>query len=297
MVVWRAVQMRVLRYRDPDELSEGLRGERRAGLTPRGLLFAALEARGEISLATLEDLDAVSSVRVGEKLSLVAPWMGQYFHLDAVHRLPGDAVLWNGDRRLGDSPVAARVAEVLAQWLKASSAKNLFLGCTPHLPGSWWARGDEVTALHAEGYLDCVVTAGGVLARKVEDRQLYYLSFSELGGTARRPAEWFEVFRSDLGPILLLERRLVGNRLVVTCEHGLVELDVGHLPDLVIETARVNMHTGFGVVGRIDGGAFAVTSGTVTPWGLTNLSPALLVGAPRQRLSDLPAALRAHLAR
>lgn len=288
--------MRVLRYRDPAELTEGLRAERRAGLTPRGLLFAALEARGEIVLATLEDLDAVSSVRVGEKLSLVAPWMGQYFHLDAVHRLPGEAVLWNGDRRLGDSPVAARVAEILAEWLKASSAKNLFLGCTPHLPGSWWARGTEVTALHAEGYLDCVVTSGGVLARKVEDLQLYYSSFAELC-TPRRSAEWTEVFRSDLGPILLLERRLVGHRLVVTCEHGLVELEVGHLPDLVIETSRVTMHAGFGVVGRVDGGAFAVTSGTVTPWGLTNLSPALLVGASRQRLSDLPAALRAHLAR
>ena len=54
---------------------------------------------------------------------------------------------------------------------------------------------------------------------------------------------------------------------------GLVEIDVSHLPDLVIETARVPMRSGFGVVGRIDGGAFAVTAGTIEPWGLTNMTP------------------------
>jgi len=46
----------------------------------------------------------------------------------------------------------------------------------------------------------------------------------------------------------------------------LIEIDVSHLPDLVIETARVPMRSGFGVVGRIDGGAFAVTAGTIEPW-------------------------------
>ena len=64
-----------------------------------------------------------------------------------------------------------------------------------------------------------------------------------------------------MGNILLVERRVLQYRLVLTCERGLVEIDVSHLPDLVIETARVPMRSGFGVVGRIDGGAFAVTAG------------------------------------
>jgi hypothetical protein len=82
-------------------------------------------------------------------------------------------------------------------------------------------------------------------------------------------------------------------RLVLTCERGLVEIDVSHLPDLVIETARVPMQSGFGVVGRIDGGAFAVTAGTIEPWGLTNMSPAMLVGSPTESLLELPKTLRA----
>ena len=96
-----------------------------------------------------------------------------------------------------------------------------------------------------------------------------------------------------MGNILLIERRVLQYRLVLTCERGLIEIDVSHLPDLVIETARVPMRSGFGVVGRIDGGAFAVTAGTIEPWGLTNMSPAMLVGSPTESLLDLPKTLRA----
>ena len=96
-----------------------------------------------------------------------------------------------------------------------------------------------------------------------------------------------------MGNILLVERRVLQYRLVLTCERGLVEIDVSHLPDLVIETARVPMRSGFGVVGRIDGGAFAVTAGTIEPWGLTNMSPAMLVGSPTESLLELPKTLRA----
>ena len=95
-----------------------------------------------------------------------------------------------------------------------------------------------------------------------------------------------------MGNILLLERRILQYRLVLTCERGLVEVDVSHLPDLVMETARVPMKSGFGVVGRIDGGAFAVTAGTVEPWGLTNMKPAMLVGSPNKSLLDLPRTLQ-----
>src|SRR3954451_23563618 len=94
---------RVYHYRDPAAVILGLKELRKQGLTPRGLLFVALDPRGETNICVPEDLDAVASIRVGDKLSLVSPFEGRFFHFDAVHRLPGDSVLWNGDRRLGDT--------------------------------------------------------------------------------------------------------------------------------------------------------------------------------------------------
>jgi ferredoxin len=94
---------RVYHYRQPAAVILGLKELRKQGLTPRGLLFVALDPRGETYVVVPEDLDAVASIRVGDKLSLVPPLEGRYFHFDAVHRLPGDSVLWNGDRRLGDT--------------------------------------------------------------------------------------------------------------------------------------------------------------------------------------------------
>jgi hypothetical protein len=286
---------RVYHYRDPAAVILGLKELRKQGLTPRGLLFVGLDPRGETYIAVPEDLDAVVNVRVGDKLSLVSPLEGRFFHFDAVHRLPGDSVLWNGDRRLGDTGSAPEVACAISEWLKGSSAKNVFLGCTPHVPGSWWTVDhlSAVTDLHAQGFLDCVVTTTGILARKIDSTKLYHLEFQALAQHGTPTEGWQETFSSDLGNILLLERRVLNYRLVLTCEQGLVEIDVSHLPDLVIETARVPMRSGFGVVGRIDGGAFAVTSGTVEPWGLTNMSPAMLVGSPTESLLELPRTLRA----
>jgi hypothetical protein len=211
-----------------------------------------------------------------------------------VHRLPGDSVLWNGDRRLGDTGSAPEVAVAISEWLKGSSAKNVFLGCTPHQPGSWWTIDPRspVVDLHAAGFVDCVVTTSGILARRIDEPKLYHVEFSQIAAGGLRD-KWHEVFRSEMGNILLLERRVLGYRLVLTCERGLIEIDVSHLPDLVIETARVPMASGFGVVGRIDGGAFAVTAGRVEPWGLSDVSPAMLVGSPNQTILDLPKTLRA----
>jgi hypothetical protein len=259
----------------------------------------ATDPRGETYLAVPEDLDAIPSIRVGDKLSLVSPFEGRYFHFDAVHRLPGDTVMWNGDRRLGDTGSAPEIACAIAEWLKVSSAKNVFLGCTPHVPGSWWTVDSlsTVLGLHELGYLDCVVTTTGILARKIDSPRLFHLDFAKLSGWSRpgtNPAAgWQEVFRSEMGNVLLMERRVLQYRIVLTCERGLVEIDLSHLPDLVVETARVPMRSGFGVVGRIDGGAFAVTAGTIEPWGLTNMSPAMLVGSPTECLLDLPRTLRA----
>jgi hypothetical protein len=220
---------------------------------------------------------------------------GRYFHFDAVHRLPGDTVLWNGDRRLGDTGSAPEVAVALSEWLKGSSAKNVFLGCTPHVPGSYWCVDhlSPVIDLHALGLLDCVVTTTGILARKIDDLRLYFLEWKTLRQHGNPGSGWQEVFTSNMGNIVLIERRVLQYRLVLTCEQGLIEIDVSHLPDLVIETARVPMRSGFGVVGRIDGGAFAVTAGTIEPWGLTNMSPAMLVGSPTDSLLELPKTLRA----
>jgi hypothetical protein len=286
---------KVYHYRDPAAVILGLKELRKQGLTPRGLLFVALDPRGETSIVVPEDLDAVANIRVGDKLSLVSPLEGRWFHFDAVHRLPRDSVLWNGDRRLGDTGSAPEVAVSLSEWLKGSSAKNVFLGCTPHIPGSYWCVDhlSPVVELHALGFLDCTITTTGILARKIDDTRLYHLEWKTLRMEGTLAAGWQEVFKSEMGNIILVERRVLHYRLVLTCEQGLVEIDVSHLPDLVIETARVPMQSGFGVVGRIDGGAFAVTAGTVEPWGLTNMSPAMLVGSPTDSLLELPKTLRA----
>ncbi|HET7501370.1 MAG TPA: hypothetical protein VFK02_10220 [Kofleriaceae bacterium] len=286
---------RVYHYRQPAAVILGLKELRKQGLTPRGLLFVALDPRGETYIVVPEDIEAVSSIRVGDKLSLAPPLPGRYFHFDAVHRLPGDTVLWNGDRRLGDTGAAQEVACAISVWLKGSSAKNVFLGCAPHVPGSWWAidHCSPVTDLHTLGLVDCVVASHGILARKIDDPRLFLLGFNTLAHHGSPGQGWAEVFTSDLGNILLVERRVLHYRIVLTCERGLIEIDVSHLPDLVIETARVPMQSGFGVVGRIDNGAFAVTHGTIEPWGLTNMSPAVLVGSPIPSLLELPRMLKA----
>jgi hypothetical protein len=286
---------RVYHYRQPAAVILGLKELRKQGLTPRGLLFIALDPRGEAYIVVPEDFDAVASIRVGDKLSLVPPLEGRYFHFDAVHRLPGDRVLWNGDRRLGETGSAPEVAVAVSVWLKGSSARNVFLGCTPHVPGSWWTidQRSPVTELHALGLLDCVVAAQGILARKIDDPRLFLLTFTTLQQQGHPSTGWVDVFTSELGNILLVERRVLHYRIVLTCERGLIEIDISHLPDLVIETARVPMCSGFGVVGRMDNGAFAVTVGTIESWGLTNMKPATLVGSPVANLLELPRMLQA----
>jgi hypothetical protein len=288
------IATRVYHYRHPAAVILGLKELRKQGLTPRGILFIAVDPRGETYIVVPEDLEAVTSIRVGDKLSLVSPLEGRYFHFDAVHRLPGSTVLWNGDRRLGDTGSAPEVAVAVSAWLKGSSARNVFLGCTPHGPGSWWTvdHRSPVTELHALGLLDCVVASQGILARKIDDPRLFLLEFTDLAAQGHPSAGWTCVFTSDLGNILLVERRVLHYRIVLTCERGLIEIDISHLPHPVTETARVLMDSGFGVVGRIDNGAFAVTTGTIESWGLTNMGPAMLVGSPIPSLLELPRMLR-----
>ena len=118
---------RVYHYRDPAAVILGLKELRKQGLTPRGLLFVALDPRGETNICVPDDFDAVASIRVGDKLSLVPPWDGQrVFHFDAVHRLPGSSlgVLWNGDRRLGDTGSAPEVACAISGALPVSPSRR-----------------------------------------------------------------------------------------------------------------------------------------------------------------------------
>lgn len=286
------IPARVHQYRNPAAVALGLRELRKRGLTPRGLLFIALDPRGTTFIAVPDDLDAVARIKVGDKLALEAPWTGRYFHFDAIHRLPGDTVLWSGDRRLSDTGSAPEVACAVALWLKAFSSKNVFLGCTAHQPGSWWTPDERsaVVDFHASGLSCAVVVQTGILARKIGEPHLYHLDFA-----AVRRGEvhggWERVYTSSAGNILMLERRVLNYRLVLSCAGGLVELDVSGLPEEVRETARVEPPRPIAVVGRIDGGAFAVSTGELEPWGFAGLQPAELIGAPNETIEDLPAAL------
>jgi hypothetical protein len=168
----------------------------------------------------------------------------------------------------------------------------MFLGCTPHHPGSWWTLSATApaVALHDRGFVDVVTTRAGLLARRQGEPNIYYLPFTKLALLG--PLEgWTPVFESPLGNVLMLERRVLGDRLVLTCARGLVEVALEGLPD-VQATAVVELDSGLGVVGRIDGGAFAVTCGTVSEWGLIDVAPALLCGARGDTLRELARSLK-----
>jgi hypothetical protein len=281
----------VERFAEPTALLRGLQRLRTTGLTPRGLLFLALAPDGAIFVGTPEDPDEITRIRIGDKLALVWPLDGRFYHYDAVHRLPGDFVLYNGDRRLKDPGDASEVAALVASFLKGGSARNVLFGCTPHQPGSWLMQGRNVVALHDHGVVEVVPVAQGLFARRVMDAHLYYLPFSRLASTGRVDG-WEPVFESPLGNLLVLERRVLGDRLVLSCAGGLVEVDVAAVPQ-VVERARATTNGSMAVVGRIDGGAFAVTSGKPQPWGLDEMRPALLVGGEGAGLADLGRALTA----
>jgi hypothetical protein len=286
------IPARVHRYRDPTAVVMGLEELGLRGLTPRGVLFIALDPRGETHIAVPDDATSVTRIRVGDKLTLKPPWEGRYFHFDSIHRLPGGSILWNGDRRLTETGCAAAVACAVGVWLKGLSAPNVFLGCTPHQSGSWWTPSERAHTidLHASGFDSAVLVATGVLARRAGEPNLYYLPRASIQRGDLRSG-WTPIYRSQHGNVLMVERRVVNDSLVLTCERGLVELDVANLPDRARELAVVRVDPGLGVVGRTDAGAFAVTRGRVEPWGLADVMPAVLVAAPNQQLSALPAAL------
>lgn len=287
------IPAKVFHFREPAAALIGFRELAKRGVTPRGILFIALDSRGECHVAIPDDSNKLAGLRVGDKMTCKTPWEGRYYHFDAIHRLPGDTVLWNGDRRLDEGGSAAEIAFGVAQWLQMMKTNNVFLGCTPHQSGSWWLADERapVADLHAAGLVDTVVTHTGLLARRIGEPGLFHLDFATLRSNGVR-GQWSQVYRSGLGNILMIERRVINYSLVLTCENGLVEIDISGLPEQITETQRATTDvSGLGVVGRIDGGSYAVCRGTVEPWGLANVTPAELVGSSTQVLSDLPRAI------
>jgi hypothetical protein len=281
--------IRVERFAEPSSFLLGLSSMRKRGITPRGLAFLALDPLGAVHVGIPNDLDDVVKMKVGEKLGLDWPVEGRFYHFDSVHRLRDGFYLFNGDRRLTHPGDATEVAALVTDFLKGATAANVFFGCTAHQPGSWLVGGRDRVALHESGFVEVVPVPAGLLARRIVDHRLWMLPFARLAETGRIDV-WDPVFTSPLGNLLMLERRIIDHRLVLTCERGLVEVDVRALPS-VGEVARVQTVGGFGVVGRVSGVGFAVTQGRPQPWGLDEIRPATLIGAADGSLALLGTAL------
>jgi len=284
------VPTRTVYYASALAMIQGLKQLFRSGLRPRDVMFVAFDTHGDVYLTIPERLKDVGQLKVGEKLALPLPEEGRFFHLDAVHPIGGDVVVINGDRRIGSLSSLVDVASLVSWFIKTAGDESIFFGCTPHQPGSWWVRGEEAVSLHERGFVEIVPAHQGVLARRIMDDGLYFLpkEAAVTGGVQ----QWQKVYTSPLGNVLMLERRLLYDQLVLSCQDGLVEVDVYDLP-AVSETGRFSLKGGFAVVGRITGGAFAVARGKPMDWGFEGLSPATLVGSQGCSFMELKGLLRA----
>ena len=86
------IPARVYHYRDPAAVVLGLGELRNRGLTPRGILFIALDPRGETYVAVPDDFTMVTDIRVGDKMTLKPPWDGRYYHFKTY-----PVCNWSGD--------------------------------------------------------------------------------------------------------------------------------------------------------------------------------------------------------
>ena len=270
----------------------GLKEEFKAGLRPRDLVFCALDPRGDVHICVPKRLRDVKGLKVGEKLGLPPVFEGRRYYLDAVHPVGGDAVVINGDRRIGNISSLVDVAALVSWFVKEAGDKSIFFGCTSHQPGSWWVSGEQAIALHTKGFVEIVVAEQGLLARRTMDDGLFFLPREAAGQGGVE--QWQRVFTSPLGNVLMLERRLLYDHLVLSCQGGLVEVDLYDLPN-VSEAGRFTLPGGFAVVGRITGGAFAVARGTPMDWGFEDLEPAQLVGSMGCSFMELREQLRAQV--
>jgi len=268
---------------------QGVKALARDGITPDDLVFVAFDPHGRVKLQVVRYRGRRPGHGTGHKLTLASPFGDEMYYLDAVHPVDDHTLVVNGDRRIGGLALLPDVATWLAWFVRKAGRRAVFFGCTPHMPGSWWVQGrDRTEPLHGRGYVDLVLhPTHGLLARRSLDPHLYLLDMV----SARRGDldRWARVYTSPLGNLLMLERRVIGHRLLLTCEHGLVELDLGGLP-AVRETGLERMTGGLAVVGRTTDGAFAVTRGVVREWGLEAVKPAVLVSpgnCPFPRLCEL----------
>ncbi len=268
---------RTLHYTSGFAFVRGLQHMRKQGLKPQEMLFLAFDRQGDVKLEIPADPNEVDHIRVGHKLSLSPPYEDM-FYIDSVHAVGGNAVVVNGDRRIGRFPSLVDVATWISWFVRRSGNRSVFFGCTPHQPGSWWVKGNEVTPMHSRGFVDIAMSSGlGLLSRRSMDDKLYFLpQEAALSGALD---QWTPIYTSPLGNVLMLERRLTAPRLVLSCQRGLVEVKLTDPPHLVEETNLLEVGGDLAVVGRIKDGAFAVTSGAPMEWGYDNLKPAKLVGS------------------
>jgi hypothetical protein len=301
--------MRIESYADSLALIRGLGTLKQSGLTARGMLFLALSAQGRIYLGLPEQPGQLeqTELRVGEKLALRWPedpaLPQRLYHFDSIHTLRDDFSVHNGDRRLSQTGNAVEVGNIIARFVRSSGHQSVFFGCMPHQPGTWLQGGAQVVALHDFGVVEVVPVPTGLLARRLHDHRLYFLTFADIARTGHLEG-WLPIYAAPFGNILLVERRVVRDRLVLSCEHGLVELALHELPQ-VHERARLPLwippppsDNPFSeeeppevvcpaVLGRMDNEAFVLTHGHAQPWGLRDLAPAEVWGSPSGELNDI----------
>ena len=304
--------MRIETYGDQFGLIRGLGALRTQGLNPRGLLFLALNGQGRVYLAVAQDphkLDQ-NSLRVGQKLALRWPEgedvPQRLFHFDSIHALRDDFCVINGDRRLSHPGNATEVGGVVARFIRSAGVTSVFFGCTPHQPATWLQGGKQVVALHDYGFVEVVPVPSGLIARRLHDHRLYLMTFADIARTGHLES-WLPVYSSPLGNILMVERRVVQDRLILSCERGLIEVELRDLPrvhertqlpflpplpegshdDTEFDHPDAAEYSSPAVLGRLGSEAFVLTRGRPQPWGLLDIAPAELFMATSGELSDI----------
>jgi hypothetical protein len=267
----------------------GLKEEYEKGLTVRDLVFLALDEQGSVYLGVcVDEAEPGAALRVGSKLAMVWPGKERVFHFDAIHFAAGEILAVNGDRRLRQVSLLFDVADLVARFARAQRHRSIFFGCTPHQPGSWLLTKDDTVGLHEAGYVELVPSRKGVLARRIYDEGLYFL---DKDGVVADPRQrWQRIYHSPLGCVLMVERRIKHGRLALSCQDGLIELDVSDLPQIK-EVSRIEHRGGNCILGRTSDGLFALSHGRPQNWGYEDLQPAQLVLSPTGRFADLQALL------
>jgi hypothetical protein len=283
------IECKTLHYSSSVALVRGLRELKQQGVRGRGLLFLALNERGEALLAIAQDLSDGAKIKVGQKLTLDPPFHGRVFYFDAVHPVGHRAAIVNGDRRIGNVANLVDAAALVSGYVEDMDGESVFFGCTPHQPGSWLIQDTQATALHEGGFVEILPLSSGLVARRTMDDGLYHLP----ADSVQNGGHWLRVFESPLGNILLLERRTKRGRLVLSCRRGLIEVDLNALPR-VKQVAAIELAGGFAVLGRITDGGFAVSRGLAKEWGFDELGPATILGTRNTTLKSLGRLLSKH---